>query len=185
MHKWCYTINYNLTKDTPDALVISSPSLSLLAAALADKPIPTSEIKTLMSELQEVGETTFTDADILAFAKSNLINLIKEYDKSNDVDGFTVSGNTLWLDKDTRVGLMLRFNAEKEAGKTDTTLWEGNICIPLAIDNAIKMLYALEVYASACYDKTAEHKSNTSNLSTLDEVLDYNYKLGYPTQICL
>lgn len=116
-------------------------------------------------------------------AKAAKIAEIEAYDSSSSVNAFTVNGTSLWLDKDTRSGLILRFNAEKSAGKTETKLWLGNNSITLAIDDAIKMLYALEVYASACYDNTATHKANVSALTTVEEVMNYDYKTGYPNKL--
>ena len=42
------------------------------------------------------------------------------------------------------------------------------------------MLYLIEAYASQCYDNTQKHLSNISKLETLEEVKNYDYKIGYP-----
>ena len=52
-----------------------------------------------------------------------------------------------------------------------------------ATDKAKKMLYEIEVYASACYDNTARHKANVSALDSADKVMAYDYTTGYPDKL--
>jgi hypothetical protein len=47
----------------------------------------------------------------------------------------------------------------------------------------MQMLYALEVYASECYDNTQLHLSNIDKLETLEEIAEYDYKVGYPKKL--
>ena len=110
-------------------------------------------------------------------------NIITPYDSSSSINSFSIEGERYWLDKETRAGLMLRFAAEKSSGKTETTMWAGSVCIPLSLDDAFKMLYTLEMYASTCYDVTAKHKANVLDLDSINEVLTYDYKAGYPAQL--
>jgi hypothetical protein len=42
---------------------------------------------------------------------------INAYDKSDAVNSLTLDGKQIWLDKDTRVGLVNSINIEKEAGR--------------------------------------------------------------------
>jgi len=81
----------------------------------------------------------------------------------------------VWLDKATRVGLMNSLTIEKNAGKETSTLWFGNIKLEINTDAAIQMLSALELYALACYNKTAEHKVNVENLDSIEGVSNYDY----------
>ena len=108
---------------------------------------------------------------------------IKRYDSSSEVNEFTVQGKPVWLDKQTRTGLMLRFQSEQAMGLTETTLWYEDMQFPLRIDMAIQMLYAIEIYASQCYDNTQKHLSEVDKLEVIDEVNDYNYRIGYPEKL--
>ena len=108
---------------------------------------------------------------------------IINYDASEAVNEFYIGNASLWLDKETRTGLMLRFQAEKAQGKEQTTLWYGTTPYTLPMDTAITMLYAIEVYASACYDRTAQHKLTVMELDSIDAVKDYDYTTGYPTKL--
>lgn len=117
--------------------------------------------------------------------KSRKIAEVTQYDLSPNVNSFYLNGMQVWLDKDTRVGLMNSINIEKAAGRETTTLWLNNINLTIECDMAIQMLSALELYALACYNKTAEHKNTISNLETIQEVNDYDYTIGYPEKLNL
>lgn len=124
-----------------------------------------------------------TEEELLDRAKSNKKNEIRQYDSSNNVNEFYINEIPVWLDKATRTGLMLRFNAEIAMGKEDTVLWYGNISIPLKLDDAVQMLYAIEVYASACYDVTQYHLSKIDTFETIEEIELYDYMEGYPEKL--
>lgn len=71
-------------------------------------------------------------------------------------------------------------------GKTETTLWQNRMQFPLPLVNdvtALDMLDGIELYASACYDNTQRHLTNIGALSTVEEILAYNYTLGYPEKL--
>ena len=116
-------------------------------------------------------------------ARKMFIEEIEKYDKSSAVNEFYYQGVPMWLDKDTRNGLVARLQAEKAVGKTSSTLWMGTQSFTVGIDECLQMLTALEVYASACYDKTQEHKAHVMALEDVGEVLAYDYTQGYPEKL--
>ena len=124
-----------------------------------------------------------TEEEIISNAKRDKLRDIEMYDSSNEVNEFYIQDMPVWLDKSTRSGLMLRFNSELAMKKENTTLWYNGISFTLPLNNAIQMLYALEVYASECYDNTQAHLAAVEKLETLDEILEYNYRVGYPEKL--
>ena len=54
---------------------------------------------------------------------------------------------------------------------------------PLEVSVAMQMLYAIEVYASACYDNTQKHISEVSKLETKEEIDNYDYTVSYPEKL--
>lgn len=117
-------------------------------------------------------------------------HLLKErilaYDSSDHVNSFTIGGINTWLDKATRVGLKLRFEAEKRMGKESTTLWQNGIQFPLPLTGdvtALDMLDGIELYASACYDVTQMHLAKINDLNTIEELKNYDYTKGYPQKL--
>lgn len=121
--------------------------------------------------------------DALATAKAQKIAEIEAYDASSAVNGFTLNGSLVWLDKSTRVGLMNSTNIAKASGSATTTLWLGGARMVVPCDKAIQLLSALEMYALGCFNVTASHKAAVEALTTIDEVLAYDYTQGYPEQL--
>lgn len=124
-----------------------------------------------------------TDEQILANARRDKKNDINSYDSSSAVNEFYIQDVPVWLDKATRAGLKLRFEAEIAMGKTETALWYNNMQFPLELNLAMQMLYAIEIYASECYDNTQLHLANVDRIETLDAVLEYDYTVGYPEKL--
>lgn len=120
------------------------------------------------------------EKDPLEEAKKKVIRKIDEYDTSDQVNSFYLGGVKVWLDKSTRVGLQNSITIEKEAGREETTLWFNGIKIVVGCTLALQMLSILELYALNCYNKTAEHKSNVQKLTSVEDVMAYDYTKGYP-----
>lgn len=118
-------------------------------------------------------------------AKEEKIREINKYDTSDNVNSFLLNGVQVWLNKDTRVGLMNSLNIEKSSGKEISVLWFGTIKLEINIDAAIQMLGALELYALECYNKTAEHKQNVEKLTSVEAVKKYDFTIGYPDKLNL
>lgn len=108
---------------------------------------------------------------------------ILAYDSSEEVNQFSIQEHGVWLDKATRAGLMLRFQAEQAIGRPTTTLWYEGSMFELPLDSAMQMLLAIEVYASECYDNTQRHLSEVGKLNTKEEIEAYDYRSGYPQQL--
>lgn len=125
-------------------------------------------------------ENELTEEQILIQEKESKVNDIVEYDSSDAVNIFYVNGIPMWLDKATRAGLMLRLQAESALGFEETNLWYDDFEFRLPISNAMQLLFALEVYASKCYDMTHWHIANINNIDNLQSLKAYDYKTGYP-----
>ena len=125
-------------------------------------------------------ENVGTEADVLNSAKASVLADIEAYDTSSAVNGFILNGQRVWLDKATRVGLMNSTTIAKAVGQPTTTLWLGDVKLVVECDKAIQLLSALEMYALECFNVTAAHKKAVSEMSTVEEVLGYDYTAGYP-----
>lgn len=116
-------------------------------------------------------------------AKKEKLAAILAYDTSSDVNGFMLNGNKVWLDKETRVGLMNSTKITRDMGQDTTTLWFDGYKLEVRCDMAIMLLSSLEMYALECFNVTAAHKKAVSELTTIEEVDAYDYKTGYPKQL--
>ena len=130
----------------------------------------------------ETGGMT-SEAALTAAAQKMVQEQIDKYDTSPSVNGFMLNGQRVWLNKDTRVGLMNSTQIAKAMGKKTTTLWFGGMQIEVNCDKAIGLLSALEMYALECFNVTAAHKKAVAELNTVEEVLGYDYTKGYPEQL--
>ena len=127
----------------------------------------------------EAGGMT-SEAALTAAAQKMVLAEIEKHDTSSAVNGFILNGQRVWLDKSTRVGLMNSTSIAKAMGKKTTTLWFGGMQIEVNCDKAIGLLSALEMYALECFNVTAAHKKAVAEMSTVEEVLAYDYTAGYP-----
>lgn len=126
-----------------------------------------------------------TEDEVIAELKKLKYDEITKYDTSSNVNAFSLNGVDVWLDRDTRVSLMNSTTIAKNMGQENTTLWLGTVKITVKCDQAIQLLSALEMYALSCFNKTAEHKKNVEALSTINEIVSYDYTVGYPEKLNL
>ena len=115
--------------------------------------------------------------------RKNKVSEIQMFDKSKDVNIFILDVKNMWLDKSTRVGLFNSISIEKQAGKSDTVLWYDAIKYIIPIPDALAMLNALELYALNCYNVTQEHIAAVRSLQSIEEIENYDYKVGYPVKL--
>lgn len=130
----------------------------------------------------ETGGMT-SEAALTAAAQKMVLAEIEKLDTSSAVNGFMLNGQRVWLDKATRVGLMNSTSIAKAMGQPTTTLWLGDVKLVVECDKAIQLLSALEMYALECFNVTAAHKKAVSEMSTVEEVLAYDYTAGYPEML--
>lgn len=130
----------------------------------------------------ETGGMT-SEAALTAAAQKMVLAEIEKHDTSSAVNGFILNGQRVWLDKATRVGLMNSTTIAKAMGQPTTTLWLGDVKLVVECDKAIQLLSALEMYALKCFNVTAAHKKAVTEMSTVEEVLGYDYTAGYPKML--
>lgn len=132
---------------------------------------------------KDAARQIFNIPETLKSAKEKKEIEIDVYDQSENVNSFIIQGVSMWLDRNTRAALMRRFEAEKATNITQTTLWYEDLALKMPVDNAIKILNEIEIYACKCYDVTAGHKAAVEALTTIADVNSYDYKTGYPNKI--
>ena len=150
--------------------------------------IPKKEIvitKTFLSNYVDFTKHKNEKVTAIDLIKEMILNEIDIYDNSSEVNSFFLNGFPVWLNKDTRVGLMNSTNIQKAAGHEETTLWLGTTPLVINCDLAINLLGALELYALDCFNRTAEHKKNIEQLETIEDLINYDYTEGYPEKLNL
>lgn len=122
-------------------------------------------------------------ASELRYSIGRKLQEIADYDTSANVNGFALNGNIVWLDKATRVGLMNSTTIAKATGEETTTLWLGEEKIVVGCDMAIQLLSRLEMYALECFNVTARHRKEVSEMTDIESVEGYDVTADYPERL--
>lgn len=115
----------------------------------------------------------------------SLKNILKKsivyYDTSKYVNSFYYQDKEYWLSKDTRIGLFRLI----DSGAEQITLQLNDNYLIISSDKLKEFLNQLEVYAGKCFATTAQHLQNIKQLSTIEELLNYDYTAKYPNKVIL
>lgn len=153
---------------------------------IGDKSYPEYQQMTVKAEDADNWEIVPVAFVAKADACGRKLDEITAYDSSAAVNGFTIDGTEMWLDKATRVGLVNSVNATEIIGGTTITLWYGSLSFELPLALARQMLAALEVYALECFNVTARHKAAVEALMESAENADvieaFDITEGYPAK---
>lgn len=178
--------SYLVTMADGSMAITEEPTLEGLLANMGESGyIPKEDIPHVISAMTEAHGTAFGDEEELAFAKEMVTRAIVAYDASSAVNGFSLNGAVVWLDKATRVGLMNSTTIAKSMGSKTTTLWLGEAKLEVDCDKAIQLLSALEMYALECFNVTAAHKKAVQEMESVEEVSEYDYTEGYPSMLTM
>ena len=107
--------------------------------------------------------------------------LIGKVNYIEDSKEFEYKGENLWWDKNTRAGLINLVNSTSE----DLSILINNKIFKISSESLKNILAQLEVYSSKCYVKTHEHLNNINQLKTVEEIINYDYTLGYPNKVVI
>ena len=113
--------------------------------------------------------------------KTILKKSIVYYDTSKYVNSFYYQDKQYWLSKDVRIGLFRLI----DSGAKQITLQLNDNYLIISSDKLKEFLNQLEVYAGKCFATTAEHLQNIKQLSTIEELLKYDYTAKYPNKVIL
>lgn len=115
--------------------------------------------------------------------KNKKLQELELYDKSESVNCFFINGEKMWIDRDTRTSLLITADILKDTGDTHITLWSEGInpkSFNVPVDIFIQMLKLIEIYAKTCYNVTSTHKYNINQLTTAEDVINYDFTKDYP-----
>ena len=107
-----------------------------------------------------------------------LIGKVKNIDNSKE---FEYKGKKLWWDKSTRAGLLNLANSSTD----NVAILIGDDIISFNLEFLKDLLAQLEVYSSKCLIVTHKHIKAIEKLQTFEDILKYNYTLGYPDKVVI
>lgn len=125
------------------------------------------------------------EVEALGAAKTAVLSDIAAYDASPSVNSFVLDGQRVWLDFELRDRVYQGNERLKNVGREETTLWLGDKCYNMSIEQAQSIISHIEAYAKDCYNVTAQHKANVSAMETVEDVLGYDYTKGYPEMLTI
>lgn len=117
-------------------------------------------------------------------AKSEMLMKINFHDNSEAVNSFTINNAiTAWLTVQERTNYKNSVDSAKLLGVDTLSFYIGNIGLSVSTVQAEQMLAAIQLYADMCFIVTKQHKLIVESLTTIDEVDNYDYTVGYPQKL--
>lgn len=124
-------------------------------------------------------------------AKEKLIAEITAYDNSSSVNGFILNGMLIpWSKNDPnspnvekRMGLRQNIADKVALGEENISIWLKGMSFTMPCAQAEVLMRSIENYAYECFNVTASHKQAVSELTTIEEVIAYDYRTGYPKML--
>ncbi len=134
---------------------------------------------------EEWHEPEPTQEELLEQAKAIKLREIEAYDTSEQVNSFTINGESGWIDRNTRVALLHALDVVEQSGGTTYTVWFNDNPLTLDITTIKQFLTSLELYAIEALNVTNTHIREVKQLQSIQEVENYDITLGYPQKINL
>ena len=130
-----------------------------------------------------------TERQLYRRAMARKLRDLENHDNSSEVNDCIIvyQGQELhyWASKSERNDLKNAIRDYVSMGRTEyrLDLRDKGISITLPCELLLQMMAALEVYAIECYNKTTDHNYAIKDLTTLEEVESYDFKVGYPDKL--
>lgn len=124
-------------------------------------------------------------------AKELLLAEIDAYDNSSSVNGFILNGMLIPWSKDDpdspnvekRMGLRQNIADKVALGEKNIAIWLKGMSFTMPCAQAEVLMRSIENYAYECFNVTASHKQAVSELTTIEEVIAYDYRTSYPKML--
>ena len=113
--------------------------------------------------------------------KEVLKKKIELYSSSSNINSFIYQDREYWLDKNNRNSLWNLSNSS--LGNIEFII--GDEILNISSLKLKAFLLKLEVYAYKCFVTTFKHLKTIQTLSTLEDIINYDYTTGYPDKITL
>lgn len=124
-----------------------------------------------------------TPEQLLERAKASKIAELEAYNVSDNVDSFTIDGQSMWLTVEERQQIATQISANEAVGRTSMTRWFNGHSFTFSIATWKQMLVALEVYCGDAINVTESHKAAIEAFTTVEEVEAYDFTVNYPSKL--
>ncbi|MFW5512552.1 MAG: hypothetical protein ACOCNX_01100 [Prevotella sp.] len=186
-----YTVLFNTDKEQADSVNLTVPTLDDLSAALGDSFIPQSEIVQTLADFESESSVSFSDDAKFNFAKEQVKKAISTYDTSEGVGGvnnfyFEYGGQKFpyWFNAYERTALTSEATQwAKKYGKYRIDARKYGVSFEVSCDTLLDWLGQLKDYAIRCYNKTTDHLLAVDKCTSMEDLVAYDYKAGYPDNL--
>lgn len=186
-----YTVLFNTSKEQPDSVNLTVPTLDDLSVALGDNFIPQVEIKQTLVDFEHESSVSFSDEAKIGFAKEQMKKAITAYDATEGAGCvnnfyFEYGGQEFpyWFNAYERTALTSEATQwAKKYGTYRIDARKYGVSFEISCDTLLDWLGQLKDYAIRCFNKTTDHLIAVDSLATIDEVAVYDYKAGYPDNL--
>lgn len=135
-------------------------------------------------EVEETPYEPVVDLTELERFRKEKLKALDKYDKSSAVNEFFYNGEQMWFPLVKRQGARGAIESRETLGLNEMTYTLDNgVQLTLPLQTWRYLLAMVEVYAQDCYNVTASHAANIKRLETIEEVIGYDYTIGYPEKL--
>ena len=121
--------------------------------------------------------------ECISLVKDIVLKMISDYDGSDEVNSFSYKGLTGWLEPKTRANYLTSISSAELLGEKNIVFLIAGQVVTATLEEAKVLLAKIQRYADNCYIITSQHKANVSALTTVEELMNYDYKTGYPNKL--
>lgn len=109
---------------------------------------------------------------------------LSEYDLSPSVNVFTIQGVDMWLDGLDRCKLEQGVKDCLKKGRSTYGLCIEDVgVIEMSCEKVLEILAEIDVYAVDCFRTTFLHREAIKALTTIEEIKEYDFTIGYPEKL--
>ena len=133
-----------------------------------------------------------TPEELLEQKRTQKLSAIEEYDRSDNVNSFTVQlkdDETVvqefdtWIDRETRADYKNSLDAAELLGRTEVTPVFNGMPITLSVQMAKIALAQAQIYANQCYNVTEQHKAAINAMDNWIDVDIFDITADYPQRL--
>lgn len=146
------------------------------------KDYPQASIKEVLE--MQLYQPQVDEVQLLNQARQTKLTEIDIYDLSDSVNSFTINGViTAWLTPTERANYAQSVAAAKLLQQDTLSFYIGDNYLEVEVNNAERLLAALQLYADKCFIVTKQHKLAVQQLEDIESINNYDYTSGYPDKL--
>lgn len=115
--------------------------------------------------------------------KDTKLKELMYYDKSSEINSFTVNGIQTWFTVQERVNYKLSIESAMSLGKDTISFFVGDNMLDINTELASQLLAQIQEYADAAFIVTKQHEIAINALNSAEEIEAYDFTVGYPDKL--